>query len=108
MNNAQLVLGHYSIINVAQYTELCFTLTLHVGLFYLQMLRTYVFGGAKMWNKVEQILIEKDISQYELAKRMGVSTGTITELKKGRIKKPSFELIQKIADALDVSMDRFR
>ncbi|MEQ7162489.1 helix-turn-helix domain-containing protein, partial [Enterococcus gallinarum] len=30
-----------------------------------------------MWHKIEQILIEKDISQYELAKRMGVSTGTI-------------------------------
>lgn len=61
-----------------------------------------------MWNIVQHLLIEKELSQYELAKKMNVSTGTITELKKGRIKKPSFELIEKIADALDVSMDIFR
>lgn len=61
-----------------------------------------------MWNEIEKLLKEKEITQYELAKKMGVSTGTITELKKGRIKKPSFELVKKIADALDVSMDRFR
>lgn len=61
-----------------------------------------------MWDIVERLLNEKNMSQYELAKLMGVSTGTITELKKGRIKKPSFELIEKVADALDVSMDVFR
>lgn len=61
-----------------------------------------------MWNIVERLLNEKKMSQYELAKLMGVSTGTITELKKGRIKKPSFELIEKVADALEVSMDVFR
>ncbi|WP_368251193.1 helix-turn-helix domain-containing protein [Enterococcus sp. 2201sp1_2201st1_B8_2201SCRN_220225] len=61
-----------------------------------------------MWNIVQHLLIEKELSQSELAKKMNVSTGTITELKKGRIKKPSFELIEKIADALDVSMDIFR
>lgn len=61
-----------------------------------------------MWNTVQKLLKEKGLSQYELSKKMGVSTGTITELKKGRIKKPSFELMEKIADALDVSMDIFR
>lgn len=61
-----------------------------------------------MWKLVEKILKEKDITQYELAKRMGVSTGTITELKMGRIKKPSFELACKIADALEVSLDDLR
>lgn len=61
-----------------------------------------------MWKLVEKILKEKDITQYELAKRMGVSTGTITELKMGRIKKPSFELACKIADALEISLDDLR
>lgn len=61
-----------------------------------------------MWNIVHRLLVEKELSQSDLAKKMNVSTGTITELKKGRIKKPSFELIEKIADALDVSMDIFR
>ena len=61
-----------------------------------------------MWELVEKILTEKNITQYELAKRMDVSTGTITELKMGRIKKPSFELACKIADALDINLDELR
>ncbi|EAH0474616.1 XRE family transcriptional regulator [Listeria monocytogenes] len=61
-----------------------------------------------MYSKVEKIMKEKNISQYELAKRMNVPTSTITELKKGRIKKPSFDLMQKIAEALDTSLDEFR
>lgn len=67
-----------------------------------------MFGGDGVWKLVEKILIEKNITQYELAKRMNVSTGTITELKMGRIKKPSFELACKIADALDVSLNELR
>ncbi len=61
-----------------------------------------------MWELVEKILTEKNITQYELAKRMDVSTGTITELKMGRIKKTSFELACKIADALDINLDELR
>lgn len=61
-----------------------------------------------MWEKIEPILNQKGITQYELSKLMNVSTGTITELKKGRIKKPSFKLMEKIAIALNVSMDEFR
>lgn len=34
--------------------------------------------------------------------------GIITDLKKGRIKAPSFQLMVKIADALGVSLDIFR
>lgn len=67
------------------------------------------FVGVKcVWEKIEPILKQKGITQYELSKLMDVSTGTITELKKGRIKKPSFELMEKIATALNVSMDEFR
>lgn len=62
----------------------------------------------KLYLKVEKIMKEKNISQYELAKRMDVSTSTITEFKKGRIKKPSFELMSKISDALEVSLDEFK
>ena len=39
---------------------------------------------------------------------MDVSTGMITELKMGRIKKTSFELACKIADALDINLDELR
>lgn len=61
-----------------------------------------------MWKEVEKILIEKGITQYELAKRMEVGSGVISDLKHGRIKKPSFELACKIADALEVSLDELR
>lgn len=61
-----------------------------------------------MWIQVEKLLLLKKMTQYELAKKMEVSTGTITELKMGRIKKPSFELACKIADALEVSLDELR
>lgn len=61
-----------------------------------------------MWDSIEKELKSRGMSQYKLAKKMGVPVSTITELKKGRIKKPSFELICKIADALDVSVDDLR
>jgi len=61
-----------------------------------------------MWETVEKILKEKGLNQEQLAKRMKVHSGTVSDLKKGRIKKPSFELMCKIADALEVSLDVFR
>jgi transcriptional regulator with XRE-family HTH domain len=61
-----------------------------------------------MWEIIEKILKEKDLKQEQLAKRMKVHSGTVSDLKKGRIKKPSFELMCKIADALEVSLDEFR
>lgn len=61
-----------------------------------------------MWEKIEAVLNQKKLTQYQLAKKMGVSVSTITELKMGRINKPSFELMCKIADALEVGLDEFR
>lgn len=73
------------------------------------ILRTLVLlGGFVMWEKIEAVLNQKKLTQYQLAKKMGVSVSTITELKMGRINKPSFELMCKIADALEVSLDEFR
>ena len=61
-----------------------------------------------MWDTKEKLLKEKNLNQEQLAKRMNVSSGTVSDFKKGRIKKPSFELMCKIADALEVSLDVFR
>lgn len=61
-----------------------------------------------MWNKIEILLKEQKINQRQLAIKMNVHSSIITDLKKGRIKKPSFELMCKIADALEVSLDVFR
>ena len=57
---------------------------------------------------VEREMKKKGYMQYQLAKKMGVSPSVITEQKKGNTKKPSFELMCKIADALEVSLDAFR
>ena len=61
-----------------------------------------------MWDTIEKLLKEKNLNQEQLAKRMNVSSVTVSDFKKGRIKKPSFELMCKIADALEVSLDVFR
>ena len=60
-----------------------------------------------MWDAIEKLLIKKILNQEQLAKRMNIHSGTISDLKKGRIKKPSFELMYKIADVLEVSLDVF-
>lgn len=61
-----------------------------------------------MWKKIELELRKREMSIYQLTKLMGVSMSVMYEFKKGNIKKPSFELMEKIADALNVSMDVFR
>lgn len=61
-----------------------------------------------MWNKIEKLMKTQGLNQERLAKKMDVHSSTISDLKNGRIKKPSFELIEKIAKALDISMDKFR
>lgn len=61
-----------------------------------------------MWKKIEQEIKKQGLTQYKLSKMIGVSPSVLTDLKNGRNKKPSFELMEKIADALNVSMDIFR
>lgn len=61
-----------------------------------------------MWNKVKIQMDKKEINQEQLAKLMSVHSSVISSLKLGRINKPSFELMCKIADALGVSLDVFR
>lgn len=61
-----------------------------------------------MWTIIEQVMKDRDLNQEKLAKRMGVHSGVISDFKLGHIKKPSFELMCKFSDALDVSLDEFR
>ena len=67
-----------------------------------------MIGGVSMWEKIELELRKRNMTIYQLTKLMGVSMSVMYEFKKGNIKKPSFELMEKIADALNVSMDIFR
>lgn len=61
-----------------------------------------------LWEKVALELKKRNMTIYQLTKKTGVSMSVMYEFKRGNIKKPSFELMEKIANALDVSMDVFR
>jgi transcriptional regulator with XRE-family HTH domain len=61
-----------------------------------------------LWHEVERIMRDKKWNQSKLAKESNVGTNTISYLKSGGIKKPSFELACKIADGLGVSLDELR
>ena len=58
-----------------------------------------------MWKKLNHILIEKEMTKKELAKKAGISKNTIQNIRNSKI---SFRNMVKIADALDVSLDEFR
>lgn len=61
-----------------------------------------------MWEIIEVKLEENGMTQADLAQKMNVHTSVISELKLGRIKKPSFNLVCKIADALGIKVDELR
>lgn len=98
--------------NLYSYQTLLSTTKLGLYLNYIQYTergQTCVLReGSEMWNKIEQLMIKQGLNQNTLAKRMSISTSTLTELKMDRIKKPSFELMCKFADALGVSLDELR
>lgn len=60
-----------------------------------------------MWNKVEEILKERNLTIYRLSKMTGIPG---TTLRNYRLKhsEPSFVNACKIADALGVSLDDLR
>ncbi|GEK88916.1 Helix-turn-helix [Alkalibacterium putridalgicola] len=61
-----------------------------------------------MWKNVYKLMKEKEWNQNQLAKKAGVNNTVISALKNGKIKKPSFDLACKLADALEVSLDDLR
>lgn len=65
--------------------------------------------GTNVWNKIEPLLKARKMSVFDLSKAAGYAqTGTVYRLKNGDIQRPSFELMERIADALNVSLDEFR
>lgn len=59
---------------------------------------------APLANTLKGLLAERDISAAELARRTGVSVASLSRILAGQVN-PSFGSIQKIAQALGVSMD---
>ncbi len=56
---------------------------------------------------LDQLMTEKDVKTVELSKLSGVSKQTITELRKGRSKEPTFSKAKALADGLGVSLQYF-
>lgn len=54
-------------------------------------------------NRIKLVLVEQDVSQTELAKKLGKSFSTINAYCCNR-KQPSLELLNQIADVLSVKM----
>jgi transcriptional regulator with XRE-family HTH domain len=56
-------------------------------------------------ENIRQILHDKWMSQAELARATGVDCTTISKLISGSRSNPSLEIVKKIANALDVTVD---
>ncbi|HEL2527541.1 TPA: helix-turn-helix transcriptional regulator [Streptococcus suis] len=58
-----------------------------------------------MWEKLQKILVERGLTVVDLAKMADVPKTSIYNAKHHDI---GFKKMEKIADALDVSLDEFR
>lgn len=57
-------------------------------------------------NKIKEAMFTADVTQEELAKRLGVTQGVITHWVTGR-KIPTIESLQRIAEALELPLEYF-
>ena len=61
-----------------------------------------------LWEKVNKKIVEKGWIIYKLALTASVVPATIYRLRDGKVNDLYFEMVKKIADALDVSLYEFR
>lgn len=61
-----------------------------------------------LWNRLKVIATRKNITVAEIARNSGVSRQSIYNLKNDISKNPSFFMIERLANTLDVSLDEFR
>mgnify|MGYP001583042046 FL=1 len=57
-------------------------------------------------EKIQRLRKDKGLSQDELARKADIPYTTLTKIEIGVIKKPSVFAVAKIADALDISLDK--
>ena len=61
-----------------------------------------------MWDKIEAVMMEQRVTQYDLAQRMNIQSCRITKLKTGAIKWPRLKFVCQIANALNVPVEVFK
>lgn len=59
-------------------------------------------------KKISAILKQRNLSWYWLYQHTDIGKSTIYDIRNGTNKHVEFETMEKIADALDVSLDEFR
>lgn len=64
--------------------------------------------GLTLSEKLQEKLDEKGKTAYWLAKEAGLGFGALYPILSGKRTEPTFSTMEKIADALDVSLDEFR
>ena len=57
-------------------------------------------------EKIQRLRKDKGLSQDELARKADIPYTTLTKIEIGVIKKPSVFAVAKIAEALDISLDK--
>ncbi|MCU4664259.1 helix-turn-helix transcriptional regulator [Leuconostoc mesenteroides] len=62
----------------------------------------------KINEKIDEKLNSINKTWYWLSKKSGISLGTLYPIKSGARTQITFSTMEKIADALDVSLDEFR
>ena len=58
--------------------------------------------------KIREIRERKGISRYRLAQMSGVQESTLQNIENSKDPNPTFKILCRIADALNVSLDDFR
>ena len=58
-------------------------------------------------NNVEKLMCEKGLTKYRLAKEARLGQSTVHEILSGKKKTPSATTLQKLATALDTTVDAF-
>lgn len=57
---------------------------------------------------IQQKMREKELSQSQLASLVGIKQQYISKILLGKVNKPSFEIVVKIAEVLDIDLNQFK
>ncbi|EGT4786332.1 helix-turn-helix domain-containing protein [Clostridioides difficile] len=56
-------------------------------------------------DNINEILRDRDLKAWKLAKEIGVDSGNLYAILRGKNKNPTIDTLIKIADYLDVTLD---
>lgn len=71
---------------------------------YLRMQESYLIISNVFPQRLKEIRIKRGLTQTELGEKVGVKQSTFTNWENGK-REPNFEIVIKLADLLEVSVD---